>query len=135
MSRRRAVLAIIKAIGGDPGFWGSAETCRESLEKAEAIIRDERRDAKQFCHEWYAERWERLRQLIRDEAPGIEGKACCILANGTADHMEPPTYAQILAEKDAEIRRLQAMVNGLADRIAAAHEVIAKRAEKGGVAS
>lgn len=130
MSKRRAVLAIIKAIGGDPDFWGSAETCRDALEKAEAIITDERMEAAQVCHEWYAVRWARLRDLIHDNALHIEDEACCIMANGTADPNEPPTYDQILSQKNHEIARLQAMVNGLADRIAAAHEVIAKRAEK-----
>ena len=59
--------------------------------------------------------------------------AACYLNDETWDAAEAVLCEHIAREtaaKDAEIVRLQGMINGLADRVAAAHEVIAKRAEK-----
>lgn len=68
-----------------------------------------------FCRDWYAERWERLRQLIHDDARHIEDEACCVMANGTATPGEPPTYGQTVsvlrntvASLEAENARLRA---------------------------
>lgn len=61
----------------------------------------------EFTHQWYAVRWKRLRDLIHDDARHIEDDACCIMANGTADSMEPPDYDRMLVQKDNEIMRLK----------------------------
>lgn len=106
-----------------------------------ALARLERRLA--HCHDWYAARWERLRKLIHDDARHIEDEACCIMANGTADVDEPPTYAQQLAAKDhliaaarrdyqtalKDVENLRRMVDGLTARVAAQSELLGKRAE------
>jgi hypothetical protein len=61
------------------------------------------------------ERWERLRQLIHDDARHIGDDACCVMANGTATPGEPPTYGQTVsvlrntvASLEAENARLRA---------------------------
>lgn len=41
---------------------------------------------------WYAQRWDRLRELIR--GTDIEEAACSIMANGTASVTEPNTASQ-----------------------------------------
>lgn len=95
------------------------------------------------CHDWYAVRWERLRKLIHDDAGHIENEACCIMANGTADVDEAPTYAQQLAAKDhliaaarrdyqtamKDVENLRRAVDGLAARVAAQSELLSRRAE------
>jgi hypothetical protein len=43
---------------------------------------------------WYAVRWERLKNLLRDTE--YHRPACSIMANGTSDHFDPPTYEQQL---------------------------------------
>lgn len=50
----------------------------------------------EFTHQWYAVRWQRLGDLIRDEAPQILDRACSVMANGTADTNDPPNYDEIL---------------------------------------
>lgn len=106
---------------------------------AEAVVRELGRLARsrEFCQRWYAERWERLRRLIHDDARHIEDEACCVMANGTADVNETPTYAQLLSRKEMEIgrltlevKRLQGVIEGLAARVAAQSELLGKRAER-----
>lgn len=46
----------------------------------------------EFCEEWYAVRIERLKDLAKKH--DIWPEMACILANGTGDPYEPPTYAQ-----------------------------------------
>lgn len=58
-----------------------------------------------FLEEWYAVRWKRLKQLVHEEAPAIEARACAIMANGTADSMEPHQYDQALAALRADAER------------------------------
>ena len=58
-------------------------------------------------HQWYAVRWKRLRDLIHTDAPNIENDACCIMANGTADSQDPPTYAQILNNLRHQITKMK----------------------------
>jgi hypothetical protein len=91
----------------------------------------------EHCHEWYAVRWERLRQLIHDDARHIEGEACAVMANGTTTPDDPPTYAQqmnaLIHERDylkADVTRLQAIIISFADRIAAQSELLSRRAER-----
>jgi hypothetical protein len=47
-----------------------------------------------FTQEWYAVRFERLRDLGKQH--GIWNEMACIIANGTANVSEPPSYAQLL---------------------------------------
>jgi len=50
-----------------------------------------------FQSEWYSVRWKRLHEYLRDHADqDTFERSCNIMANGTADSMEPPTYGQIL---------------------------------------
>lgn len=50
-----------------------------------------------FTRQWYGTRWERLHQLLREEGTEeLRGRACSIMANGTAGAADPPTYAQQL---------------------------------------
>lgn len=64
-----------------------------------------------FVRQWYAVRWERLRKLIHDYAlPHVEDAAVCIMANATADPMEPPTYDQILQGLRSEVANLKAQL-------------------------
>lgn len=99
---------------------------------AEAVVRELDRLARSwgFCQDWYAERWERLRKLIRDKAPAIDDEACCVMANGTADAREVPTYGQLLGRKDLEIERLRRLVDGLTARVAAQSELLGRAAER-----
>lgn len=89
--------------------------------------RDELRDAlsksrrsHDFTRQWYAVRIERIRDLAKEH--GIWPEAACILANGTADSSEPPTYAQILngerhkrTRAEAERDRYRAALEWMAD--------------------
>jgi hypothetical protein len=71
----------------------------------------------EFVQQWYAERWERLRDLIHDNALHIEDEACCIMANGTANVNEPPTYAQQMNLLRLERDRLKKEVSELKERM------------------
>lgn len=106
---------------------------------AEAVARELGRLARsrEFCQRWYAERWERLRQLIHDDARHIEDEACRVMANGTAGVNETPTYAQLLSRKEMEIGRLtlevgrlQGVIESLAARVAAQAELLGRKAER-----
>lgn len=73
------------------------------------------RRSREFCQDWYAARWERLRQLIHDDARHIEDDACRVMANGTVSPDETPTYARTVsvlrntvASLEAENARLRA---------------------------
>jgi hypothetical protein len=81
-----------------------------------------------FTEQWYAERFERLADL--GKSAGCWDAMAAIIANGTADPYEPPTYAQQLVranhradvaerERDqlrAEVERLRAGGNRTAAR-------------------
>lgn len=110
--------------------WEQCQALTQELDRREA--------SREFCHRWYAERWERLRKLIHDDARHIEDEACRVMANGTADVDEVPTYAQLLSRKDMDIGRLtlendrlRNLVEGLSARVAAQAELLGKRAERG----
>lgn len=49
--------------------------------------------SRDHTHQWYAERLERLKDLLKTN--GLWKEGACIIANGTLTH-EPPTYAQQL---------------------------------------
>lgn len=74
------------------------EECRsKSLLKRlnEAEIELERlRDSLDSSRVWYSVRWERLKNLLKETEYG--NAAHSIMANGTADPFEPPTYEQQL---------------------------------------
>jgi hypothetical protein len=56
---------------------------------------------------WYGCRLERLSQFMREEAtPEIRHRYFSIIANGTADHAEPPTYAQQMNTLKHDAERL-----------------------------
>lgn len=59
--------------------------------RAEAEAQRKRAD---YTEQWYAERIERLTDLAKEH--GIWDRVASILANGTAEATEPPTYAQLL---------------------------------------
>ncbi|GEM_PF-1742625 len=71
-----------------------------------------------FTDQWYAARFERLADL--GKSVGCWDAMAAIIANGTADHYEPPTYAQQLAsakhradESERERDQLRAEVEAL----------------------
>lgn len=64
---------------------------------------------------WYAVRWERLRELLRDT--DLEEVACAIMANGSASFYEPPTYAQILYSLQHDRSQAQNHADTLLTRI------------------
>lgn len=77
--------------------------------------RDTERCRREHTDQWYAERWARLRDLF-DGTP-LEARACNVMANGTADHEEPPTYAQLLNSARADRDRLAAERDALQHHI------------------
>jgi len=66
-----------------------ADALRCGLDEAERL-----RGTVDHVHYWYSTRWERLRVLLKGTK--WMDRACSVMANGTADHYEPPTYAQLL---------------------------------------
>jgi hypothetical protein len=76
---------------------GAAECAKLCMERDDLRQRAEAAEKERdHVRQWYAQRWERLKDLAKEH--GIWDKAACIMANGTADSMEPPTYAQQLNE-------------------------------------
>ena len=61
--------------------------------------------SKQHTQDWYGVRWERLRDLL--EGTEYWGKACSIIANGIAEHGEPPKYAQIVNSLRHQVEALK----------------------------
>ena len=59
-----------------------------------------------FTEQWYAVRVERLGDLGR--ASGIWPEMAAIIANGTSDHQEPPTYAQQLVRANHQAKEVKA---------------------------
>lgn len=65
---------------------------------------------------WYGCRLERLSQFMREEAtPEIRHRYFSIIANGTADHAEPPTYAQQMNMLKHKAEGLAEALEGLLD--------------------
>ena len=145
MTDRETILRIIEAIGGDPFFWVNAPTCRDALDKAEAILREY---VNAESANWQG-RYKSIAEQTGFGRPATEPKgfpdgepygvildylAWC--ANGwmgdarLVGNLRAGDIVRAVGEVQQDVSRLQAIVNGLADRIAAAHEVIAKRAEK-----
>ena len=87
-------------------------------------------ESKQHTVEFYAVRWERLRQLIHDNACHIEDEACCIMANGTASPDEPPTYAQLINTANSRGNRLQFDLNRANDEIKRLKELFEQAGSK-----
>src|SRR5262249_40930782 len=66
----------------------------EEMQRVEAE-RDEAQDHLDFQRYWYGCRFERLREFVDAElAEPLRMRYYSIVANGTADTNEPPTYAQ-----------------------------------------
>jgi len=104
------------AIDGDPQ--AMAETIRregdriqtenESLKSRITELEAENaalNEAKIWSRDWYAVRWERLRDLLKDT--DLWDQANCIIANGTASATEPPTYMQIINMQNHRIEALE----------------------------
>lgn len=87
---------------------------REQAERELAAAEKSQR----FTHQWYAERWERLRDLFRGQE--IEQAACAIMANGTADPCEPPAYAQLLNTERHRREAAESKLTALQQRAEAA---------------
>jgi len=77
-----------------------AETQSNTLTELRTTIttleseRDREKSSKEFTQQWYAERLRRLRDMA--EQRGFLTEYSSIVANGTGDSREPPTYAQLL---------------------------------------
>lgn len=57
-----------------------------------------------FTADWYGVRWQRLHQLLKEEAtPELRRRACAIMANGTADVLERPEFAYRLTEINQQL--------------------------------
>lgn len=67
-----------------------AQRERDAARTEALVARRDRSDTQ----DWYAARWERLRDLLRGTE--FEDTACAIMANGTGAPGEPPTYAQTI---------------------------------------
>lgn len=84
------------------GGWGNDCDCPGSriaaLEQKCAELereRDAEKDRAQHTQEWYATRWRRLKEWARKDIPdNLSNQFFSIIANGTKDPFEPPTYAQ-----------------------------------------
>lgn len=98
------------------------EECRnKSLLKRlnEAEIELERlKDSLGSSRIWYSVRWERLKNLLKDTE--YSNSANSIMANGTADPFEPPTYEQQfnmlkykLEEAEKNLRAKEELLNEL----------------------
>jgi len=85
---------------------GRNTTTVELHKEIEALKQENEKleESKRFTSEFYAVRFQRLRDLLKD-TPYFE-KFCAISANGTANPYENPTYAQQLNIKQWEIKRL-----------------------------
>jgi len=78
-------------------------------------------DRVEFVHEWYANRFERLRVWANTSlTESLRHQYFNIVANGTAEMHEPPTYAQLLNTKQHAIDRM-------AHHIAALHQLLGIR--------
>lgn len=61
----------------------------------------------QSSQEWYAARWERLDQLVREEATEeFKKRWFSTMANGTPGMHDPPTFARLLSTRNHEIHQL-----------------------------
>jgi hypothetical protein len=81
--------------------------------------REEAEKKKEFTQQWYAERIRRITDTAKRE--GIWEEIACILANGTGDVYEPPTYAQILNSARCRAKKAEA---ALADRDRQVRELV-----------
>jgi hypothetical protein len=80
----------------------------EALSKRVKELEEERDTAlarRQFTENWYGVRLERLKDLAKQH--GIWHEMASIIANGTAHHSEPPTYAQMLNLAEHKAERLE----------------------------
>jgi hypothetical protein len=65
-----------------------------------------------FQAEWYSVRWKRLHEYLKTHADRATFEACCaIMANGTADTKEPPTYDRILNQLTGAIAQAAALAD------------------------
>lgn len=69
----------------------------------------------EFRKQWWAERYERLKELAQSN--GTWPQVAAIIANGTVDSMETPTYAQLLNSAKHEAERLAKEIAELRDRL------------------
>lgn len=72
---------------------------------------------------WYGQRWERLRELFK--GTDLEERACCVMANGTADIMEHPTMNQQHATLEHDLMKARLALRNclaMASRVRRAQE-------------
>lgn len=75
--------------------------------------RDRLKNLIEGINDWYGQRWQRLRELLREEAPEIEERAINVMANGAADTMESATRPSFIEQLTAERDRLAKQVERL----------------------
>ena len=95
-------------VGNMTAIWKDEPTYAQKLEARITELEAENatlNEAKRWSRDWYAVRWERLRDLLKDT--DLWEQANCIMANGTASATEPPTYAQILNMQQYKIEALE----------------------------
>ncbi|WP_313278184.1 hypothetical protein [Stutzerimonas balearica] len=98
--RERIIAAYPKS---ESGYWPDTllvEHMQSEIDELRAALsavtaeRDRLQRNLNFTEQWYAERFERLADL--GKSAGCWDAMAAIIANGTADPYEPPTYAQQL---------------------------------------
>jgi len=98
---REALLLTAQALYADtdqgaPEDLYAVDVLNVIADQAQCVVddRDRALRSQEHTQQWYGERWVRLTDELRDTEHWE--RVCNILANGTAEVTEPPTYAQQL---------------------------------------
>jgi len=82
-------------------------------------------DRVEFVHEWYANRFERLRVWANTSlTESLRHQYFNIVANGTAEAHEPPTYAQLMNVKQHAVEARDAAIAKLETDLEATHAAL-----------
>jgi hypothetical protein len=83
------------------------DRCNYGSDDIQHIISTVKELERRLVHqqEWYAVRLERLRDLAKDN--GLDREHCAIVANGTSESHEIPTYAQQMNILKHEVNHLR----------------------------
>ncbi|TWU39114.1 hypothetical protein Q31b_41970 [Novipirellula aureliae] len=115
--------------GGGPVFCLLAISRKELVERARSgeVIGDGSRqmmelvyqldcalNGQEYTHQWYGVRWKRLHDLLEaaDIPENLKEQACRIMAHGSADSEEPPSYDQQLNHMRQKIIEAIAIAEG-----------------------
>ena len=125
-----AVTAERDALAARLGEWERSKLAQIMRENVELTAeRDRLQRNLNFTEQWYAERFERLADL--GKSAGCWDAMAAIIANGTADPYEPPTYAQQLvrANHRADVaERERDQLRAEVERYVPLHEAVQRAA-------